>query len=70
MISLACKEIVDIMFGKQAAKQISNVPLSNDTVPQRILTISEDIVKNLNKKIKYDKEFALHLDERTNVSGK
>lgn len=59
------------MFGKVAAEQILNIPLSYDTVRRRILTISEDIVKNVNEIIlQKDKEFALQLDESTDVSGK
>jgi len=65
-----CKEIVDVMFGKEAAEQILNIPLSNDTVRRRIITMSEDIVKNVNEILQKDKEFALQLDESTDVSGK
>ncbi|CAI6354374.1 unnamed protein product [Macrosiphum euphorbiae] len=56
------------MFGKEAAEQISNIPLSNDTVRRRIITMSEDIVKNVNEILQKDKEFALQLDESTDVS--
>lgn len=70
LILPACKEIVDVMFGKEAAEQISNIPLSNDTVRRRIITMSEDIVKNVNEILQKDKEFALQLDESTDVSGK
>ncbi|XP_008185178.1 zinc finger BED domain-containing protein 5-like [Acyrthosiphon pisum] len=58
------------MFGKEAAEQISNIQLSNDTVRRRIITMSEDIVKNVNEILQKDKEFALQLDESTDVSGK
>lgn len=70
LILPACKEIVDIMFGKVASEQISNIPLSNDTVRRRILTMSEGIVRNVNDLLQKDKEFALQLDESTDVSGK
>ncbi|XP_060873899.1 protein FAM200A-like [Metopolophium dirhodum] len=60
LILPACKEIVDVMFGKEAAEQISNIPLSNDTVRRRIITMSEDIVKNVNEILQKDKEFALY----------
>ncbi|KAL4104473.1 hypothetical protein QTP88_019771 [Uroleucon formosanum] len=70
LILPACKEIVDVMFGKEAAEQISNIPLSNDTVHRRIITMSEDIVKNVNEILQKNKEFALQLDESTDVSGK
>lgn len=51
LILPVCKEIVDIMFGKKAAEQILNIPLSNDTVCRRILTISENIVKKCKREI-------------------
>jgi len=58
------------VFGKEAAEQISNIPLSNDTIRRRILAMSEDILKNINEKLLENKEFALQLDESTDVSGK
>lgn len=70
LILPVCKEFIDIVFGKEAAKQISNIPLSNDTVCQNIVTMSEDIVKHVNEKLQKDKEFALKLDESTDISNK
>jgi hypothetical protein len=32
LILPTCKEIVDLMFGIEAAEQMSNISLSNDTV--------------------------------------
>jgi hypothetical protein len=32
LILPACKEIVEVILGSEAAEEISNVPLSNDTV--------------------------------------
>jgi len=61
------KEIV-IMFGKEADEQISDIPMSNDTVCRRILTMSEDIVKNVNEKLQENNEFAVQLDESTEVN--
>jgi len=58
LILPACKEIVDIMFGKVTTEQISNILLSNDTVHRRILTMTENIVKNINEILQKDKEFA------------
>jgi len=58
------------MFGKEATKQISNIPLSNNTVRRRIFAMSEDIVKNVNEKLQENKEFALQLDKSADVSGK
>jgi hypothetical protein len=57
LILPTCIEIVDLMFGKEAAEQISNISLSNDTVRRRIITMSEDIVKNVNELLQKDKAF-------------
>jgi len=58
------------VFSKEAAEQISNISLSNDTDRHIILIISEDIVKNVNEKLQEDKKFTLQLDESTDVSRK
>jgi len=49
--------MVEIMFGIEAAETISNIPLSNDTIRQRILTMSDNILKNVN--LLENKEFTL-----------
>jgi hypothetical protein len=59
------KEIVEVILGSQAAKEISNVLLSNDTVHRRISVISTDIENNVLGKLQANKKF-----ESTDVSGK
>ncbi|XP_068205224.1 zinc finger BED domain-containing protein 5-like [Palaemon carinicauda] len=45
----ACKKIVKSMFGEKAEKEISKIPLSNDTIHRRILDLSENIEKKVKK---------------------
>ena len=47
LILPACKKIVKKMLGNEAAKEISKVPLSNDTVHRRILEMSTNIEKTV-----------------------
>ena len=47
LILPACKKIVKRMLGNEAAKEISKVPLPNDTVPRRILKMSTNIEKTV-----------------------
>ena len=45
LILPACKKILKRMLGNEAAKEISKVPLSSDTVHRRILEMSTNIEK-------------------------
>jgi hypothetical protein len=51
------------MVGESAAKQLLNVPLSNNTNTRRIY-MSEDVNDQLIEKLKY-KHFGIQLDEAT-----
>ncbi|XP_068219219.1 zinc finger BED domain-containing protein 5-like [Palaemon carinicauda] len=64
----ACKKIVQSMFGEKAEKEISKIPLSNDTIHRRILDLSENIEKKVQKKLQ-DSTFALTVDESTDISN-
>ncbi|XP_068247742.1 zinc finger BED domain-containing protein 5-like [Palaemon carinicauda] len=64
----ACKKIVKSMFGEKAEKEISKIPLSNDTIHRRILDLSENIEKKVQKKLQ-DSTFALTVDESTDISN-
>lgn len=63
----ACKEIVKCMLGENAEKEISLVPLSNDTVSWRIHDISSDIQSHLSEKLSDGRVFTLQLDELTDL---
>ncbi|XP_068250348.1 zinc finger BED domain-containing protein 5-like [Palaemon carinicauda] len=56
------------MFGEKAEKEISKIPLSNDTMHRRILDLSENIEKKVQKKLQ-DSTFALTVDESTDISN-
>jgi hypothetical protein len=47
LILPACKEIIEVILGSEAAEEISKVPLSNDTVHRRITEMSTDIENNV-----------------------
>ena len=46
----ACKKMVKSMLGETDEKEISKIPLSNDTIHRRILDLSENIDTNVQKK--------------------
>ena len=64
----ACKKMVKSMLGETAEKDISKIPLSNDTIHRRILDLSENIDTNVQKKLEGSK-FALIVDESTDISN-
>eukprot|EP00106_Octopus_bimaculoides_P007154 XP_014774596.1 PREDICTED: zinc finger BED domain-containing protein 5-like [Octopus bimaculoides] len=54
LILPVCKKVVSTILGNEVAKEISKIPLSNDTVHRRILEMSSDIKKNVcSNKFKY-----------------
>ena len=66
----ACQQIVRIMFGEEAASELSKIPLSDNTIRRRIYGMSENIECNIKSKILKHKLFALQIDERTDITGK
>ena len=56
------------MLGETAEKEISRIPLSNDTIHRRILDLSENIDTNVQKKLE-GSIFALIVDESTDISN-
>jgi hypothetical protein len=61
----ACREVL----GDVAAKKISTVSLSNDTVTRRIDSLSSDMETQLIERLKKTKTFALQIDESTDISN-
>ena len=64
----ACNQMVESMLSETAVKEISKMPLSNDTIHKRILDLSENIDTNVMKKLEGSK-FALVVDESTDISN-
>ena len=60
--------MVKSMLGETAEREISKIPLSNDTIHMRILDLSENVDTNVLKKIEGSK-FALVVDESTDISN-
>ena len=65
----ACKKIVCTMLGNEAALKISKIPLSDDTVRKRILEMSSDIEKNVSGNKLQSSDFALQVDESTDITN-
>lgn len=65
----ACKEMVKIVLGLEAATEISKIPLSADTISHRVSDISSDIEDIMKEKIKSSRKFSLQIDESTDIGG-
>ncbi len=57
------------MFGDNFAKQISDIPLSNDTVSRGISDMASNVKDQLLANIMQSQYYALQLDETTDVAG-
>ncbi|KAJ4924388.1 hypothetical protein JOQ06_000628, partial [Pogonophryne albipinna] len=69
LILPACKEIVRVMIGPDATKEIDKIPLSNNPIKRRIDDMSVDIETVLTEKIQRSGKFALQVDDSTDISG-
>jgi len=69
LIIPAAVKIAEIMFDKKEVDIIKTIPCSNDTIKRRITDMAEDIIKQVNEKIIFKKQFALQLDESTDISN-
>ena len=58
------------ILGDKYAKQMQNIPLSNDTVSRRIEDMASDVETQLLKKIHFSQIFAVQLDESTDNTNK
>ncbi|XP_023311639.1 zinc finger BED domain-containing protein 5-like [Anoplophora glabripennis] len=68
LIKPCAVEMVKCMLDEKAAKELSKIPLSNDTVSRRIKDLSESIKRQLCSRLK-SCDFALQIDESTDVAG-
>ena len=56
-------------MGPEAAQKFDSIPLSNNTVQQRIEDIAMDIEQQVIEEVKKSPYFAIQLDESTDVSN-
>ncbi|XP_044151372.1 protein ZBED8-like [Bufo gargarizans] len=70
LIKPAVLKMVNIMLGKAAEVKLSQIPLSNDTISDRIEDMSKDILAQIVADlISSPAKFSLQLDETTDVSN-
>ena len=68
LVKPAALDMVRTIYGNEFAKKINHIPLSNDTVKNRIHSMSCDIKDQVITAIKKGGQFSLQLDESTDVS--
>ena len=68
LIKPAAVAISQIMHGDKIADELKEIPLYADTIRRRISKIDQDIMCQLNDRVKR-KKFGLQLDESTDVSA-
>jgi len=62
-------EIVKLVCSKNEYKKLLNIPLSNDVIRDRIVEISDNILKRVIKEIKNSPvPISIQLDETTDIS--
>lgn len=70
LIKPCAMEMAEIMCGKDAKFKISQIPLSNNTIHDRIKDMSEDVLQQIVEQIQESPEkIGLQLDESTDVSN-
>lgn len=70
LIKPCALDMVELMCGKEARHKISHIPLSNDTIHDRIRDMSEDVLCQVIEQIKASPgKISVQLDETTDVSN-
>ena len=66
-----CKDIIRCVVGCDAEKKVASIPLSNDTVHQRIVDMSDDLKQQVIAKLKEAPigKFSIQLDKSTDVAA-
>ena len=57
------------MFDENSANKLKSIPVSDNTISRRICTIAEHLEKNLITRLQSGVEFAIQLDESTDVAN-
>ncbi|XP_075454709.1 zinc finger BED domain-containing protein 5-like [Ascaphus truei] len=69
LIMPAFKILAKTMLGKEAARQIAKIPVSNSTISRCVDDMSRDIEEVLSETLK-NCNFAIQVDESTDITGK
>ncbi|XP_068246524.1 protein FAM200C-like [Palaemon carinicauda] len=70
LLKLCALEMAKIVLGEDAAKKLSQVSVSNDTVHQRIKDMGQDIITQFVSEIKQSPaKISMQIDESTDVSN-
>ena len=64
----ACKKIVKIIHGDKAEQEISKIPLSNNTILEKDLNLSDNIEESVISKFQ-NSLLALHIDKSTDINN-
>lgn len=69
LILPAAQDMVSNMISPDAAKKLSTIPLSNNSVGRRIIEMAQDIKDQLKTKLQKSEYFSIQVDESTDVSS-
>ena len=69
LIKACLKRAVKVVLGEESANKIDKIPLSNNTVKDRITRMSADIKEKVIVEISTSPLFAIQLDESTDVAS-
>ena len=69
LIKPAAEVMTRLMCGGEQAKKLELIPLSNDTITRRIKDMSIDIKQQLIARVHKSVNFAIQLDETTDISS-
>uniref|UniRef100_A0A673LI17 DUF4371 domain-containing protein n=1 Tax=Sinocyclocheilus rhinocerous TaxID=307959 RepID=A0A673LI17_9TELE len=69
LILPAAKQMVSIMLGNNAVKQLNLISLSNNTVKRRINDMAENVFQQLICRVRASRFYAIQIDESTDIAG-
>jgi hypothetical protein len=67
LVVLSAIETASIMFDERIVSQIKAVPCSDNSVQRRTVQMATDVTDQVVEKIMLAKQFALQLDESTDI---